>query len=453
MRCSLLLVMVFTYSATFAQTDLYVEIPMDVTPLTDDQAAALAVDAVVARPIEVKTPAVRMPVVDLPDASASDVRGFSVAAFDTSCLKSWREGVQAIDVATVSVAAPQCQGAAKRIKGSRISSGSAIARADSRIPAIQDFRRQCRAVFSDKRMVKHDRGLKFDNHAAQKWLDIYGRPLPPPIASIPMPTGVRMIAELRLLEDGGIPTATEYNLGIYARLGYNACLITVYGHETPAKLLALAGLVRSAGMSPWFAWSGPESLSATIFHDPARLARLLSPLAQVSEGYLCAWRRTSAHLVEQDPQYLEHIVAIIRKANPAIPVIGESYYGQTWRNLPHVNQAGWQARDNVPRNPSGILIAGIATRGYNIDNMLATTFARWRHMPRLGLVLGERPYYASTANTGRTWRENLQIKIELERRWIRAGCQGTITIHGDGSELGTTPQATDNLGVERITEK
>lgn len=306
-------------------------------------------------------------------------------------------------------------------------------------------------VFADQRMVKHDRGLKFDNQAAQKWLDIYGRPLPPPIASIPMPTGVRMIAELRLLEDGGIPTASEYNLGIYARLGYNACLITVYGHETPAKLLALAGLVRSAGMSPWFAWSGPESLSATIFHDPARLARLLSPLAQVSEGYLCAWRRTSAHLVEQDPQYLEHIVAIIRKANPAIPVIGESYYGQTWQNLPHVNQAGWQARDNAPRNPSGILIAGIATRGYNVEGMLATEFARWRYTPRLGLVLGERPYYASTADNGRTWSDNLRIKQELERRFIRAGCQGTITIHGDGSNRGTTLQSSDNLGVWKIS--
>lgn len=103
------------------------------------------------------------------------------------------------------------------------------------------------------------------------------------------------------------------------------------------------------------------------------------------------------------------------------------------------------------RKTTGILIAGIATRGYNVEGMLATEFARWRYTPRLGLVLGERPYYASTADNGRSWSDNLRIKQELERRFIRAGCQGTITIHGDGSDRGTTLQSSDNLGVWKIS--
>ena len=541
------LILVFAFLTAFAQTSFEFPEPLDVTPLTDEQAAELIVEMVAIEPIRVPIPVIQVPVIDLPEVLVANVPGISVATVDLICRGVKGMGVQAVDVATVSIVARAIemisvdsarvaalgvsssgvQGVSVdtvstvvraiemiSVEGSRVATPSiatagslqavidsaavytvspesvriviaaleamdcqvvspaivavalrqiaagrvqasvvdvpGITLADSRIPAIRDFWQKCREIFADQRMIQHDRGLDFDSPAVKKWLEIYERPLPPPIATVPLPAGIRMIAELRLLESGTIPPAAEANLAVYAGLGYNACLITVYGDETPAGLLSLASLIRSAGMAPWFAWAGPESLSTTIFHDPDQIARLLTPLARVSNGYLCAWRRTSAHLVEQDPQYIEHIASIVRKANPAIPIVGESYYGQTWKNEPHVNQAGWEARDNTPRNPSGILIAGISTRGYNIENMLTTVFGRWQSISRLGLVLGERPYYASSANNGRTWRENLQIKHELERRFLRAGCHGTVTIHGDGSDRGAAPQASDNLGENEI---
>jgi len=165
---------------------------------------------------------------------------------------------------------------------------------------------------------------------------------------------------------------------------------------------------------------------------------------------MVAWRRTSAHLVAQDAPYIEHLVQQVRSANPAICVVGESYYGQTWENLPHVNRRGWEARDNVPRNQSGVLIAGIATQGYAVETMLRSTFARWVATPRLAMVLGDRAYYASSNSNGRSFLSNLRIKQQLERRFLRAGCIGTVTIHGDGSDRGSTVQTVDDLGKYRI---
>ena len=155
-------------------------------------------------------------------------------------------------------------------------------------------------------------------------------------------------------------------------------------------------------------------------------------------------------MVAQDAPYIEYLVQQVRSANPAIYVVGESYYGQTWENLPHVNRRGWEARDNVPRNQSGILIAGIATQGYAVEAMLRSTFARWVATPRLAQVLGETPYYASSDSTGRSFEANLRIKQQLEQRFLRAGCIGTVTLHGDGSDRGKSLMSVDDIGKYRI---
>jgi hypothetical protein len=226
--------------------------------------------------------------------------------------------------------------------------------------------------------------------------------------------------------------------------------MTIYGTEGVADVMRRVGLVRSAGMDAWIAWAGPESLAWSIYQEPAKISRLLDAAAPLCRGYLPAWRRTSAHLVAQDAQYIEHLVQQVRSANPEILVVGESYYGQTWENLPHINQRGWVARDNAPRNQSGVLIAGIATQNFAIETMLNTTFSRWLRTPRLAQVLGERAYYASANDTKKDFFTNLRIKQQLERRFLRAGCVGTVTLHGDGSDRGATLMTVDDLGKYRI---
>lgn len=481
-----------------AQIDWEIPEPLDVEPLTDEEAAAIVVELPVieiVRPelpviatVQPELPVIELVKVDLPEFLLVNIPGVSVATVEVlvaavkalqldlvkvATVAKLTEAIETVFVSTVDVrvVSPEAvsvvmtaldtfdcdvvspelvalalrQVATWQIEPYNILVPE-ILPADHRVPEIQAFWAKCREVFADQRMVQHDREINIDSIALQKWLEIYEQPLPPAIEFLPFNErdGLKMIAELRLTESGEVLTAAQENLQVYADYGYNACLITVYGHEKASGLLQLARMIRSAGMQPWFAWAGPESLTVTIFHDPAKIASLLKPLARVCQGYICAWRRTSAHLVQQDAQYLEYFTHIVRSANPSIYIVGESYYGQTWQNEPFINQEGWEARDNVPRNQSAVLIAGISTRGYNIENMLRATFAKWNNTQKIGLVLGEKPYYAATTN--RTWQEHLQIKQELERRFTNAGCIGTITIHGDGSDRGQTLQTTDNLG-------
>jgi len=321
---------------------------------------------------------------------------------------------------------------------------AAVDRLDGDVPKIQALQKMLAATMKDQRMLQYDRTLSIYNDALTAWLEIYSKPLPPPIAYIPLPRGIRMIAELRSSDHAAA------NLAFYRQQGYNSCLITIDGTESISKVLQLVNLVRAADMAAWIAWAGPEKLEWSIYQDPAKISRLLKAAAPLCKGYMVAWRRTSAHLVAQDAPYIEYLVQQVRSANPAIYVVGESYYGQTWENLPHVDRKGWEARDNVPRNQSGILIAGIATQGYAVETMLRSTFARWVATPRLAMVLGDRAYYATTNNTGKNFLSNLRIKQQLEKRFLRAGCTGTVTIHGDGSDRGSTVQTVDDLGKYRI---
>jgi len=315
-----------------------------------------------------------------------------------------------------------------------------ISNLDGDVPKIQALQKMLAATMKDQRMLQYDRTLSIYNEALTAWLEIYSKPLPPPIKYIPLPRGIRMIAELRSSDHAAA------NLAFYRQQGYNACLITIDGTESISNILQLVNLVRSAGMDAWIAWAGPESLEWSIYQDPAKISSLLKAAAPLCQGYMVAWRRTSAHLVAQDAPYIEYLVAQVRSANPQIFVVGESYYGQTWENLPHVGQKGWIARDNVPRNQSGVLIAGIATQGFAIETMLRRTFARWVATPRLAMVLGDKAYYASSNSNGMDFFGNLRIKQQLERRFLRAGCIGTVTIHGDGSDRGSTLMTVDDLG-------
>ena len=319
-----------------------------------------------------------------------------------------------------------------------------VASPSADIPRIQDLHKTWGGIVKDQRQLTHDKGISIHNEGLEKWLAIYEQPLPPSLETLLLPKGVKMVAELRTLDH-----AAE-NLAFYRRMGYNACLVPVYGDEKPLDIVTLVQAVKQAKLKAWIAWAGPEALSWTIYRDPDQITRTLAMAAPMCEGYICAWRRTSAHLVMQDSPYIEHLAAAVRAANPSIYVVGESYWGETWENQPYVNQRGWQARDNAPRNPSGILIAGIATQGYAIEAMLRSAFAKWAATPWLGLVLGEKAYYASSKDTGRNFKTNLRIKQQVEKRFRRAGCSGTVTIHGDASNRGTSLQTVDDIGKYKI---
>lgn len=66
-------------------------------------------------------------------------------------------------------------------------------------------------------------------------------------------------------------------------------------------------------------------------------------------------------------------------------------------------------------------------------------------LPRIGLAIGERPYFDTRNNTKKSVSENNAIKAQIERRFLAAGCIGTMTIRGDGSDGIYDKTATENL--------
>lgn len=50
-------------------------------------------------------------------------------------------------------------------------------------------------------------------------------------------------------------------------------------------------------------------------------------------------------------------------------------------------------------------------------------------MPKIGIVLGDRPYYMKYNNL--SYQDNLKIKRFIENKFFKLGCIGTITITDD----------------------
>lgn len=310
----------------------------------------------------------------------------------------------------------------------------------------QLFQTNIKRMITDSRLVENDTTITISNPNMAKWVGIYETYVDTPIVFRELPVGLRMIAELRTT------THATANLRYYKSKGYTAVLIPINGLETPYQLTNLVQCVLAAGLDPWLANGGPESLTTTIYHDPEHISRLFATVAPYCKGFLPAWRRTSIHLVKQDPAYLAFFINKIRQFNPNIYIVGESYYGQTGENTPELGRHKWIARDTVVVNQSGVILSGVGVRGYAVESIMDLLFSRWKDTARVALIHGDRPYYASNNNNECSFAINLAIKQRLEQRFLRAGCAGTITTHGDVSELGRSLQTTDDIGMFPIEE-
>ena len=302
------------------------------------------------------------------------------------------------------------------------------------LAAVRAFR-ETAAVFRDRRSVLADPAAVAGSPIYQAWAKIYADHHDYTPAYVPLPPGLRMIAEVRL------PVRQEIlrdNLAFYAKRGYNAVLLTFDGSENPGELSALARECRAAGLAPWFAFGGREDLKQSVFIAPATLRRLIGELAPLSDGMLLGWRRTCLHLFLPDRAFQDYVVKAAREKNPKICIVGESYWGKTAET-----SGRFAVTTSVPDNASGCLLVNV---GYSMatPEILKIVFGAVK-APKILLVIGERPYYQTRAANGRTFDENLKIKETIENRFRSAGMAGTVTLHGDGSDGLFDPNFTDNL--------
>lgn len=296
-----------------------------------------------------------------------------------------------------------------------------------------------------KRLFRDQRNLQYDSTTIPKgadfaaWLELYNTHQPYTLAHIPLQKGLRMIAELRLPVKEKI---LADNLEFYKNQGYTAVLITFDGSEEPYQLAELADKVTTAGMRPWYAFGGAENLKLSVFVHPYKLKRLICALAPKCDGTLLHWRRTSQHLLLPDAAFVDFFLREGRSANPNLQIVGESYFGHN-----ALSEHKLTVATNVPTNASGVLLVNVGHSGINAEGVLNRLFGHLRHSPRLVLILGDRPYYATKNYNALDFGQNLLAKQRVGERFLAAGAAGTVTLHGDGSNGLYNRNHTDNLGA------
>ena len=341
-------------------------------------------------------------------------------------LATAKRSADGADVEITSVAAPQVSDPAKRI------------------PLVQKFFDQCKRFFRDQRMIRQDSSLGIDNAAANKWLEIYRQNQKYNLEFVRLPAGIKMIAEIHHPIDQRV---LRKNLAFYKKQNFNAALLTFgFSDEKLSDLLYTAEVVKSTGMKLFIAYAGPEDLKHSVLQDPDELAEKIKILSINADGFLLNWRRTSLHLFEQDPAYVNYVLKQVRSWNKNIAVLGEAYYGQTASS----NHKLRNLQYNVPENVSGVLISGLGYNGVAVELVLNKILTKIKEQSKIALITGDRPYYATRSNNGKTFAQNLEIKKALADRWLSAGASGVIVLHGDGSDGIYNKEHTDNIADKEV---
>ena len=297
-------------------------------------------------------------------------------------------------------------------------------------------------LFKDQRNLSYDKSISIDSTAFQKWIEIHKEKQNYVLEKVPLEDGIKMIAEVTVPNNPEEYNTLIKNLEKYHKKGYNAVLLTFDTSENLSSLIELALLISKKEMSCWIAYSGPEDLKHSVYVDPDKLKEYVGELSEISDGIIVGWRRTALHLFMQDKPFTNFILKSAREANPSIMVLGEAYLGPTYElDIEQPIKASF----NIPANSSGTIVNNIGFQNVNVKSALNGVFNKVSKMKRVAVVVGSRPYHMTVNNSGYNREEQDEIKKRIEENFVKAGCSGTITLHGDGGEIVKN-------GVKRLTD-
>lgn len=297
-----------------------------------------------------------------------------------------------------------------------------------RIPKIQELTKLQQALLRDKRSLRYDKNIGIDSKTWPKWRAIYMNETVNNFALSPVPVtkGIRMISETFAPSNSEQWEVLNENLEFYSQNGYNAVLFCFDGTESVYDCVNTVEFIKSKDMKVYFSYSGPEILEWSIFQDPDKIYQIITAIAPKCQGMLVGWRRTALHLILQDKPFTNYLMMSARSANRNIEIIGEAYWG-----------ANAESHDksvvayNIPQNCSATMINGVGFSAVNIKGVLNNLFPETKGMNRIGVVIGSNPYHM-TRNVSKYDKDGmLKVKRSIEERFMKYGCIGTITIHGD----------------------
>lgn len=292
--------------------------------------------------------------------------------------------------------------------------------------------------FRDKRGLQYDAATGPESSDFAAWIELYKSHTPYMAAHVPLRKGLRMVAELRHPAD---PDVLADNLEFYKSKGYNAVLITFDGSEEPYHLTDLADKAAAAGFKVWYAFGGAEDLNLSVFVHPGKLRRLIAAIAPRAEGTLLNWRRTSQHLLLPDRPFSDFFIREGRVANPQLQLVGESYFGHNAES-----DHKFKVATSFPANASGVLLVNVGYSFYAPKKVFGRLCGHLDKVPRLVVILGPRPYYATKGTSRLSFGPAWEIKRATEEKFLKAGAAGTVTLHGDGSNGIYNKAHTDNIG-------
>jgi len=317
---------------------------------------------------------------------------------------------------------------------------------DERIPSIMKFQKDISSKFKDKRNIERDKSVMFDNPLIHKWISIYNEYKSKHIDYISISYTPKVITEIKFPKTNEELNNIISNIEFFKLKSYNTVLLTFTCEEEYYKLYDLVKYIKSKDVKVFISYSGPEKLNTGVFIDPDKLSSYITGLSSISDGFIIAWRRTSAHLFEMDEPYMNFISVCARKGNSNIPIIGEIYYGNSYQ-FKHENR--WGVSVNLPANCSAAMIVNFGFSTIDIpnimNNFLPSKIPNFKTIPKIALVVGDRPYYLSRYNNGLTMEQNFTMKDLVEQEFLRNGCIGTITLSSDGSDGLFDSKVTDNM--------
>ena len=316
------------------------------------------------------------------------------------------------------------------------------------IPRYTALLSEQQALLRDKRNIRYDPSLNtLDSACWAAWKKIYNDPEYQNYVMEyrPLPGNLRIINEVWTPGELKEQQTMLRNLTEARSWGYNAVLVCFDTTEKLLDLMCAVDCVKSTGMKVIIVYTGGrETLHDPVFRDPILIRKFLAALAPRADALLLGWWRTSVHLFIPDTAYTNYIVKSARDVNPNLPVIGQAYWGQTAET--GTDHKNFRVTVALPENASAVLVMGMGYPGAANKHTLETLFRDIAaHPHKIALVAGEKPYFDTRNQTGKSFQANRKIKRNLELRLLRAGFQSTMTFSGDGSNGIYEKNKTENL--------
>jgi hypothetical protein len=221
-------------------------------------------------------------------------------------------------------------------------------------------------------------------------------------------------------------------LKYFKTLGYNTVLFIWKGVNID-KTVNQIGIIKNLGYKVFFTYGNTQDIEKKVYIDPSILKQGLIIISGISDGFIVGWNRTGLHLFTPDKKYIEFVLDCVRSGNDKIPIFGECYFGYTNGEEALVRSklnTGFHL--NFVANMSGVVCTGYLWKSepirlkMDINRMLKVS------VPKIILVVGEKPFYLKQNKNNKTKQQNREIINGLEEKFRKQNF-GTITVAGDGS--------------------